>query len=1188
MVFESEKSVSRLWVYILGFACLTSAAETGPAIAVLEGQAADVPVFINEFLASNSGKMYVDPQGEPDDWIELYNAGDVPIDVGGMYLTDATAVPTKWRIPADDPAVTTLPPGGHLLIWADRDVSDPGLHADFSLSAGGEEIALFDADGVTLIDSIRFEQQMSDVSYGRVPDGSDTWVLMWFPSAGGPNFQIFQGIVERPKFSVEHGFYDREISVAITCETEGAMIYYTTDGSEPYMADGTRPGPRAALYAEPVRINTTTCLRAVGVKLAARPSPAETRTYFFVDDIIRQSPTGAAPGYGWPSGSVNGQAMDYGMDPDVVNDPRYRDLMDDALLSIPSISLVTDLANLFSSQKGIYVNARAQGQQWERPVSVELIYPDGTEGFQIDAGLRIRGGYSRSGGNPKHAFRLFFRTEYGASKLEYPLFGDEGVDEFENIDLRTSQNYSWSFEGGNRDTFVREVFSRDTQRDMGQPYTRSRYYHLYINGHYWGLFQTQERSEASYAETYFGGDKEDYDVVKSRAGNGGYDIEATDGNLDAWRELWEAAGTGFDDDATYYRVQGLNPDGTRNREYPKLLDVDNLLDYMLCTYYVGDPDGPVSAWGRVANNFYAIYNRVDPAGFIFFRHDAEHSLYDLNESRLFAASTVAVGALFNQSNPLWLHTHLIVHPEYRMRFADRVYKHFFHDGVLTPEPCIDRFMTRAGEIDLAIIAESARWGDSKRSKPRTKDDDWLPDINGMVASYFPYRTGVVLNQLKSQGWYPSVNPPTLSPHGGPVPAGFVLPMQASSDIYYTLDGTDPRLPEKPAALVSVQTLVPERATKRVLVPTQDIGNAWKGGAAFDDSGWRLVTGSPGGVGYERGSGYESLISFDVGPQMYGVTNSCYVRIPFDVATNPDEYDTMVLKVRYDDGFVAYLNGVEVQRVLVSGAPRWNSAADGNHEADAAESFFISGSLDLLRQGQNILAVHALNVSTTSSDFIISAELEVGKSTAPQSGGISATAIRYAGPVTLAESTVVRARARSGNTWSALNEAVFAVGPVAQSLRISEIMYHPADTGDPDDPNAEYIELTNVGAETINLNLVRFTDGIDFTFPSVELAPDGYCLVVKDPAVFEARYPGALPAVGQYEGSLSNAGERIELRDAGGKVIHSFRYEDDWYSLTDGLGFSLTVEDPLTADPNAYGDKTLWRPSTEAGGSPGEP
>jgi hypothetical protein len=191
-------------------------------------------------------------------------------------------------------------------------------------------------------------------------------------------------------------------------------------------------------------------------------------------------------------------------------------------------------------------------------------------------------------------------------------------------------------------------------------------------------------------------------------------------------------------------------------------------------------------------------------------------------------------------------------------------------------------------------------------------------------------------------------------------------------------------------------------------------------------------------------------------------------------------------------------------------------------------------------------------------------------------------------VTLTESAVVKARTRSGNAWSALSEAVFAVGPVAESLRISEIMYHPPDTGAPDDPNAEYIELANVGTATINLRLVRFTNGIDFTFPSMELAPGGYCLVVKDAAAFAARYPGLLPVVGQYVGSLSNGGERLELRDAAATVIHDFRYDDDWYSLTDGLGFSLTVEDPWTADPSAYGDKNLWQPSAEPGGSPGGP
>ena len=1177
-------------------ACVAVAAVTTCCVAVFGAnlQAAAVPVAINEVLASN-GHTLADPQGEYEDWIELYNRGTAPVNLGGMYLTDDPAEPTKWQFPNNTPAQTTIPAHGYLLVWADGEVGDSGLHASFNLSASGESIALFDRDGLTLIDSVDFDAQRTDLSYGRFPDGADTWSPLTPPTPRTQNVSLYQGFVEKPQFSQERGFYESEVLVSITCPTPGATIYYTTDGSTPYQAaaSGVRSGTLASVYAAPVRIAKTTCLRAAAIKTGWYPSPVETSTYIFVKDVIPQSPTGAKPGPAWPSSGVNGQTLDYGMDPDVVNDPRYKNLMDDALLAIPSISLVTDLANLFDPQKGIYVNALNLGPTWERPVSVELIYPDGKDGFQIDAGLRIRGGYSRADGNPKHAFRLFFDAQYGAPRLQYPLFDEEGVGEFEAVDLRTSQNYSWSYEGGNsnsHDTFVREVFSRDTQRDMGQPYTRSRYYHLYLDGQYWGLFQTQERPEASFAASYFGGDKEDYDVIKSRGGGGeGYDIEATDGTLDAWRQLWEAAGSGFDNDNTYYRVQGLNPDGTRNPGYPQLLDVDNLIDYMLCTYYVGDPDGPVSAWALVANNFFGIYNRVHPDGFKFFRHDAEHSLYDLQESRLFAATTIAVGSSFNQSNPLWMHTHLMAHPEYRMRFADRVYRYFFNDGVLTPKGCTDRFMARVHQIETAIIAESARWGDSKRAKPRTKDDDWLPDINRMIASYFPARTGVVLNQFKSQGWWPNVDPPALSARGGHVAAGSSLQMTATGTIYYTLDGTDPRLPERAGRTTDAQTLVAENAPKRVLVPTNSVNSAWRGGASFDDSAWTSVTGGPGGIGYERGSGYQQYLSIDLGAQMYNKQATCYIRIPFTGANTT--YSNLLLKMRYDDGFIAYLNGTEVARRNFTGNPQWNSvgSADNPDAAAMVQAVIdISGSLGVLKSGANLLALHGLNGTIDSSDFLISVELSGTKQTPGSAvpAGVAASAIRYTGPIVLSKSTVVKARALSGSTWSALNEAVFAVGPVAQSLRVSEIMYHPLDTGNPNDPNTEFIELTSIANQSVNLNLVRFIDGIDYAFPSFDLPAGGYCLVVKDLAAFQAQYGTKLPVVGQYTGSLDNGGERLELVDAAGQMIQSFAYDDSWFKNTDGQGYSLTVRNPKATDVDSLNDKAAWQSSAQKGGSPG--
>jgi hypothetical protein len=142
------------------------------------------------------------------------------------------------------------------------------------------------------------------------------------------------------------------------------------------------------------------------------------------------------------------------------------------------------------------------------------------------------------------------------------------------------------------------------------------------------------------------------------------------------------------------------------------------------------------------------------------------------------------------------------------------------------------------------------------------------------------------------------------------------------------------------------------------------------------------------------------------------------------------------------------------------------------------------------------------------------------------------------------------------------------------------MYNPID------PNTEFIELKNIGTETINLNYISFTNGIDFTFPDVDLAPNEYILIVEDIEAFTNKYGPGLNVAGEYFGSLNNSGERIELLDAAGSTIHNFKYSDGWFTITDGMDFSLVVIDPLNTDTSAWSDKSTWRPSTAPGGSPG--
>ena len=470
----------------------------------------EAKLTISEFLASNQSAGF-DEDGDSSDWLEIYNGGADPVNLGGWYLTDRADNLTKWSFP---PVV--INPDSYLVVFAsgkDRRDPDGELHTNFKIGADGEYLGLVHPDGVTVADAYAptFPPQFADVSYGRIREIEGETVQLGFmaePTPGLPNSVGFRGFTSEPGVTHEGGFFDAPISVSLLPVEPTDIIYYTLDTST--------PGPENGGIADgPIQVSATSVLRAVAHRLGHEPSAVITHTYLFIDDVMRQSPNGSAPP-GFPSRRINNKQMNYGMDPDIVNDPLYGPQLRDALLDLPSVSIVTDPANLFDPETGIYVNSRGEGRAWERPASFELLHPDGTEGFQVNAGLRIRGGASRGPNNPKHSFRFIFRREYGPGMLRYPLFGSEGVEEFDKIDLRSNQNFVWhrNLSRAPENTYLRDVLSRDTERDMGHTYSRSRYYHLYLNGQYWGLFQSEERIDPDFAASYQGGVPGDYDFIK--------------------------------------------------------------------------------------------------------------------------------------------------------------------------------------------------------------------------------------------------------------------------------------------------------------------------------------------------------------------------------------------------------------------------------------------------------------------------------------------------------------------------------------------------------------------------------------------------------------------------------------------------------------------------------------------------
>jgi hypothetical protein len=1045
-----------------------------------------IPQGASEFIATDLASEMSASRGayirQPFEFIDQGNATSCSLVI--RYSDGFTAWLNGTQVAASN---APLKPAWNSLATSSRSIRETIQRSGFNLTAEIPNLI----HGTNLMAIHGMKSSISDTSFLVLPEiiigrlNSTTEPVIYADELATPGWingsPSSFGFVADVICSTDRGFYKTPVQIALTTPTVDAVIRYTTDGSTPTETNG-------SIYTTPFTISSTTVLRAVATLDGWKPSNVITQTYLFTDDIITQSANGATP-TGWPQSSGTNQILKFGMDPRIVNhtNPNIggQEQVISALHSLPSVCLTTDLPNLFNMEgsQGIYSNPYQRGFAWERPVSVEWINPptgespNGSGQFQINAGLRIRGGYSRSEDNPKHALRLFFRQEYGASKLQYPIFGNEAASEFDKIDLRTAQNYSWSFEGGDQNTFLREESSRQAQIDMGQPGSHVRYFHLYLNGQYWGLHNFDERKDAAFAETYLGGKKEDYDVVKSESDNG-YTVGATDGNLMAWQDLWNKgkAHRASPTNTNYFRMQGLSSNGVTPTADPVLLDPDNLIDYLLVTFWTGNFDGCVSAFlgNERGNNWFGCRSRDKDArqGFRFFVHDFEHSMFDVNEDRIGPFNS-ASERQFVYSNPFFLHQDLSANQEYRMRWADRIHKHLFNNGALTPSAWSNRVNRFSSIVDQAIIAESARWGSSKTSEPRTKED-WVNAKNAIL-HYIAPRHPVVLSQLRARGLYPSLNAPVLIPSGGNVRQGTEIAITApnESTIYYMPDGSDPRAVGgalRSGALTyksntTSETLLPLSASEwKFLATGENLGNSWRL-QNFDDASWQIGNAESG---YGDGDEATEIPVYDINPSTAGIQRpaTCYFRRQFDVS-DVENITSLLATIKYDDGYSLYLNGTRVAGNLPD-----NVAHDfytGTAIEDTIESVNLPASL--LVNGRNTLAIEIHQANESSSDLSMNCSLDAIRS-------FTST------PVTLSNTgkRTIRFRAKNGPIWSALAESTYQIQPTPPKLQVE----HPENTILIDQSSHLDFGATEIGTFVTKTITLRNVDTNDLTGLQVNL------------------------------------------------------------------------------------------------------
>ncbi|MBN1676558.1 MAG: lamin tail domain-containing protein, partial [Kiritimatiellae bacterium] len=605
------------------------------------------------------------------------------------------------------------------------------------------------------------------------------------------------------EFSHDRGFYDSPFVCTISTATLGATIRYTLDGSDPRVSGNAGSGlSPLAVAIDPgsgtrrlVNGAKAPCvvLRACGLKGGYAATDADTQTYLFLTQVLQQP--NCMSGENWLPGDVTStiqrmpQKMDTGMDPDVVNDPRYSGRMIASLKAVPTMSLAMDYGDMFGDSWGILHNGRRYGREWERPASLELILPDGATGFQVDCGVKISGAYSRTGGKGKNSWSIQFRSEYGASRLPYALFPDSGADSFDEIRLRAQGNDQFAGHSQTNAAYIDDEFGRWLQRRMGWNSPSGTWMHLYINGMYWGLYNPVEVPCADFMQTHYGGEKEGYDVLAQRKNSACIPVPP-----EGLPRLIDGSETVFHEMHNWITNHDMSvlANFEQARDY---LDITQHADYCLIEMWAQNYDWDANQW-----KFNAPYGsnwrcgRRSRPGELAGRPQFHYFVWDIEVG--FDAITEDPTHMVGIGH---LHGSLRASAEYRLLWADRIYRHMLQQGgALTPAVMSEQWRVLTNQVQSALIAESARWGDAAQDTPSTVDDCWVPLMTDRLNTLLPQRGSHVLSHFRNAGLYvSSVSPPAFTTEGGAIASGFRLTLSnpnSASTVYYTLDGSDPRLP----------------------------------------------------------------------------------------------------------------------------------------------------------------------------------------------------------------------------------------------------------------------------------------------------------------------------------------------------------------------------------------------------------
>ncbi|MHC4388718.1 MAG: CotH kinase family protein, partial [Planctomycetota bacterium] len=1120
-----------------------------------------VSLQINEFMAINDTTI-ADGDGEYADWIEIFNASGDTVDLAGWYLTDNPSNLRKWRFPSGLPL---LGPGQYRVVFAsDEDVDDyvdPAgyVHTNFRLEGGGEYLALVKPDGQTTAWQCepRYPEQFADMSYGL---GSDA-LLRYFdsPTPGFANNAGNAGVV---LFSHTGGLFINNFSLELTSDYPNTVIRYTTDGNS-------LPTASSTLYTNPIPINSSTWIRVKAFEPGRSSGPVMSHSYLKlapdVNSFSSNMPIVVVDSFGYDIDSESGSE-------------EYRPWYP------------------FRPVYSVFIDTAGDGR-----ADINDVHD-----FAGRAGMKVRGNSSQI--LPKKQYRLETWDENDEDKnvsiLDFPSEAD------------------WAFHAPYGDkALMRNYLAYKWGNELGRYATRTRFCEMFFNwqdnivdmSDYQGVYLFMEKVKR---------DKNRVDITR---------LEPTDNNEPEISGGYIMKVDVVDEDETGFQTSHGNPPywnwNAFIHVYPDGNDITGAQETWIRDYiedfedalYGPNFDDPVTGYPAYidtnsfmdyhflsevlmnADSFYAsVYMHKDRGGKMNMG-----PIWDWNVSMGGTSDWGCDyawswdygdpgdwGWLCDVVDTFWF-PELSGDPDYRQLWVDRWAE--LRLGLLATGSLLTEVDATAAYLNEAQARNFARWpvlgqwisgatqlnpdGYAQRDTYQKEVDylkDWLVDRLAWVESHF-------------------LPLPQLSHEGGQVPGGFSLTMTKppeATKVYYTQDGADPRAAGGAIAAGAQEYTGPVTLTENAVVKARSWNGSWQ----------KYFGGSSSPVPLPWSGPKEAV--FVVTPATLVITEIMYHP---EETGDPNDPNAEFIELKnvssgtldlggfqFTDGvYYTFPGGPEQNDVnLIGHDHTWKyeqsceEPAGGWEQLAYNDDSWSSGNALLYAENAALPGPWVKNTPLTLGcrTYYFRTHFQMDANPAVDDVALTMYTLIDDGAVVYLNGVEVQ---RIGMPGGAIGYDTLAGRTVDDAVTEGPFSIPIGSLVQGDNVLAVEVHQKNPGSNDIVFGLTL--DAIITTTQSgISLAPDEYVLVVKDQAVFKSQYsPGPNDIIaGEYTGRLDDGGENIRLHDALGITLLEFGYGDNWYPITDGEGYSLTIIDPCNPNLTSWNLKESWRPSTVAAGSPG--